>query len=314
MVLECRIPISPKPDWINRTRLLAYSIWEYYPDAIMHIYIGEPGGVSDASKALVEAGLPGMMLEYIDGVEFDQWNGTRAEYIATMNRRFTGPVLGDHVLILDADVVCMNRFDGLFYVDRVQGVIAHVPPMDQSSWRQLFAMWGHGVPTMNYGYSGAGVMIPAHAECGPFYVNSGVVFAPRAIFQSLWSPYQEAIKFLRTILADAYWFDQLALALAVQAASVPKYERWIGYNMPNQDGFDQHDPNAVEIPIFIHYLRTDIIHRERDLASWEAACKLVQRRDLTGTNENFRRRVQQLMDKVWPTEAAAALEVDFQHA
>ena len=294
MVLECRIPISCRPDFLNRTRLLAASIRQFYPDAIVRVYLGEPGGPTPGQIEQAQNALAGMGVEWINGPEFDAWKGTRSPYLATMNRRFKTPVAGDHVLILDADVLCTARFDELFKVDAVQGVQAHIQPIGDGEWRSLFYLSGMGPPQFKHVYSGGGIMAP-RGRLGPFYPNSGVVFAPRHLFERLCKPYQESIHLLRGAMPDTYWFDQLALALAAAKAGVPVRSLPLRYNFPNQAGFDYSHPAELADVRFIHYLRTDIVHRDHDFADVAAMARLVHRRGLDESNERLRLRVAELM-------------------
>ena len=302
MTLECRIPISPRPAWFNRVRLMAASIRQFCPDAIVQATIGQAGGPTPDLIAKASAELPGIDIEWIGAAEFDAWAGTRSEYIATMNRRFSLPVRGSHVLILDADVVCTGRFDALFDTDAVQGVQAYAAPMDNPAWSKLFAGFGTAPQVFDCPYTGAGIVGP-EGECGPWYVNSGVVFAPRHLFERLCEPYQEAIAFLRNTMSDTYWFDQLALALATAKSGVPTRSLPLRYNFPNLAAFDTAHPTELVDVRFIHYLGTDTVHRDHDFETRDAACRLVERDDLAGSNAQLQQRVGELMAQVWPPQA-----------
>ena len=57
MTLEVRIPISPRPAWLNRTRLIMASFREFYPDTIFRISVGTHQAPTVADVATVEAQL-----------------------------------------------------------------------------------------------------------------------------------------------------------------------------------------------------------------------------------------------------------------
>lgn len=318
-LLEARVPISPTPTFFARTRLLAASLREFYPDTIVKAYIGQSGGATPALMAMARNELPMNgpcrvdCIEWIDGPEFDIWMSTTSPYLATMNRRFVPDACADVVAIFDADVVCVGSFDDLFEVAAVQGVQAHVPSLPNSVWESLFHQFG--APTQDFGfrYGGAGIMCPSDAT-GPWYVNSGFVLAPRPLFERLCKPYQEAIGFLRERYSDTYWFDQWALALAAAKAEVPIRSLSPRYNFPNQHGFDVAYPDDLTDVRFLHYLRLDTVHRDRDFASWDAACQFVRRCDLSGSNEVLRQSTKKLMAIVWPEQAANAETVAPRHA
>lgn len=297
MTIECRIPISPRPAWLNRTKLIAASIREFYPDTIVRAYIGDPDGMSDRNLAAVDAAIgcdDDIIVTWIDQGKFDAWKGTRSEYLATMNERFTADdVIGDHVMIMDADVLCMKRFDELFEVDAVQGVMAHHSPIADHDWRFLFAHTIGRIPVPQYVYSGAGIMCQP-GTMGPFYPNSGMVFAPRKRFQQLCAPYQNAINRMRAMLRDTYWFDQLALAIACADSGVPVKALPARFNFPNRPAFDAALPRELADIRFIHAMQTDIVHRDRDFESADAMTGLIVRRGLIGSNELLRGRVGRL--------------------
>lgn len=299
MMLECRIPISPWPAWLNRTRLIAASIRQFYPNAIVRAYVGEPGGVKPHQKEMVTTALRGLGIEWIGAGEFDKWAGTRSQYIATMNRRFTTPAHGSHVLILDADVLMVRPIPELFEVDAIQGVQAHVAPVSDAEWRMLFRLFGVEAPLFGHAYSGNGFMGPLGRN-GPFYPNSGMIFAPRHLFERLCEPYQQAIRFLRNVLPDTYWFDQLAVALAVVKADVPRQSLPPRFNFPNQRTFDEAYPGDLADIRVLHYLRTDTVDRDRDFEDAKALRRFTDRTDLTGSNEVLRARVADLLPTLDP--------------
>lgn len=296
-ILEVRVPISPRPAWLNRSRLLAASIREFYPSAIMRFYIGQPGGPTPEAVQLCDAALKGFGIEWIGRTEFDAWEGSRAPYLATMNRRWKPPFDGDHILMLDADVLCLRRFDQLFEANAVQGVQAHVPPLSAAQWRHLFWRAGMDEPALAFPHSGAGIMCAADAV-GPWYPNSGVVFGPRALVERMAEHYQQAIQFLGRAIEDGYWNDQIANTLAAYAAQVPMRALPISFNFPNQREFDAAYPTPLDDVRFVHYLRTDTIDRDRDFANADAIRALAGRCDLTGSNEVLRARVAQLVGRV----------------
>jgi hypothetical protein len=286
VTLEVRIPISPRPAWLNRTRLIMASFRRFYPDTIFRISVGtqqEPGA-GDVDR--VEDTL-GQRVHWLAADRMNEWAGTRSEYLATMNDRFYAPVVGDHVIILDCDVLVMRPFDELFAVDAIQGVQAHVSPIGDADWRTLFSLFGIEPIRFAHAYSGNGIMGPV-GQLGPWYANSGMVFGPRALFERLCEPYQAAVAFLRTVMTDTYWFDQLALALAVAKSDVAACTLPLRFNFPNQAAFDLAHPAELADVRFLHYLRTDTVQRDRDFEDPEATRRLIGRTDLSGSNEALR--------------------------
>ena len=139
-------------------------------------------------------------------------------------------------------------------------------------------------------YSGNGIMGPA-GQLGPWYANSGMVFGPRYLFERLCEPYHQAITLMRRLMADTYWFDQLALALAVAKSGVPARTLPLRFNFPNQAAFDEALPAELADMRFLHYLRTETVHRDHEFEDAEAMRRLIARTDLFGSNEALRLRV-----------------------
>ena len=64
-----------------------------------------------------------------------------------------------------------------------------------------------------------------------------VLFAPAALLENLYEPYMEALRFVRTCM-DSYFFEQIALTLAVARHDIPVEILPLRYNYPNQAAFD----------------------------------------------------------------------------
>ena len=312
MTLEVRIAISPRPSWFNRTRLLMASIRRFYPDALCTVYIGTPEPMSSSVVADAVGQLPHGSLVLVDPKDFNVWAGSANEYVATMAERYKPPFHGDHILMVDADVICVQPFDDFFKSDRLLGVQAHVPAMSNGNWAGLFQRSYNEIPPFRHPYTGAGFMCPAGAY-GPWYPNTGVIFGHRDLFEHLAGPYERMLPFLRERL-NSYFFEQIALAMAVVPADIPVAEISVRYNFPNQIEFERTFPVDLENITFLHYLRTDTVDRDRDFADWDAVCRFLRRSDLTGSNELLQREVATLAPLVWPAEAAAAAEVETRHA
>jgi hypothetical protein len=110
---------------------------------------------------------------------------------------------------------------------------------------------------------------------------------------------------MRGLMADTYWFDQLALALAVAKSGVPACTLPLRFNFPNQAAFDEAHPVELADVRFLHYLRTDTVHRDRDFEDLEATGRLIGRTDLSGSSEALRAGVASLSGSL-PTLATLA--------
>ena len=126
----------------------------------------------------------------------------------------------------------------------------------------------------------------------PFYLNTGVVFAPREIFERLYGPYIDALDFVRSEI-DSYFFEQIALTLALERAAIAVNALPLRFNYPNQPEFDQNHPMELADVRLLHFLRTPIINREDDFANYNSLIRLLARNDLTGSNEVLRNRLRE---------------------
>ena len=80
----------------------------------------------------------------------------------------------------------------------------------------------------------------------------------------------------------------MALALAVAKSGVPARTLPLRFNFPNQRAFDLAHPAELADVRFLHYLRTEIVHRDRDFEGPAAMRRLIGRTDLSGSNEVLR--------------------------
>jgi hypothetical protein len=283
--LEVRIPISPRPDYFMRVRLIAMSIREFYPHAVITVSVGADTEPYDLEKALPWSAGLGVEWAWVPRAEFTDWRNTAHPYIATMMQRFRPPFAADRVLMIDADVIVLKAFDELFAErDSIAGVMAHGSPfagVHQEQWTTLFRGYELSDPVFEHEHSGWGTMISDPAvRLSPPYFNTGVLFAPAAMLVELYPTYMDALEYVRATM-DSYYFEQIALTLAMERAGLPATILAPRYNYPNQTNFDEFWPGELNDLRLLHFLRTEI--------------GLVQRRDLTGSNELLRRRIVALL-------------------
>ncbi len=302
--LEVRIPISPEPHYFNRVRLIARSVRDLYPEAIVRVTVGADREPEDLyrtqpwSNGLIE-------WAWVDRREFAAWAGTQHPYVATMMERFRPPFAGRFVLMLDADVIAIRSFDELFaYEDSLCAIMAHAAAFagdDKASWKRLFAGYGLPEPRFDYELSGWPAMhgSPAHRQYSPLYLNTGVVAAGAGVLESLYAQYAEAIAYVRNE-SGSYFVEQIALSLAVARARVPVCLLPMRYNFPNQPEFERRYPGELENVRLLHFLRTDAVDRRRDFEDAASIRRLVSRTDLAGSNECLRRRVAELSAEFEP--------------
>jgi lipopolysaccharide biosynthesis glycosyltransferase len=214
--------------------------------------------------------------------------------------RFKPPFFADYVLMLDADVLAVDRFDELFTPHQpVSAVMAHGSPFAErhaAGWESLYRDYQLGSPVFDHEHSGWRSMIFDEAvRLSPPYFNTGVVFGSAASFEALHAPYMLALQFVRDRL-DTYFFEQIALTLAAASTHLPLAVIPPRYNYPNQIEFDRIQPRELLDVRLLHFLRTDIVSRERDFVSVAAMRALAARYDLRGSNEMLRQRVAAVLE------------------
>ncbi len=305
--LEVRIPISPRADYFNRIRIIALSIREFYPDATIRVTIGSEAPPRDLSVELPWSRRLGVQWHWISASSFLQWKDTEHPYIATMMERFQPPFCAKYVLMLDADVIAVRAFDELFEKpDALKAVMAHVSPFrvrgvpdaHVSCWNQLYRDYGLAPPVFKYEVSGWRAMEADPVQrYSPAYFNTGVLFARAELLDRLHEGYMNALTFVRRNM-DSYFFEQIALTLAIDALRIPVDVLPLRYNYPNQVEFDTLHPSELGDIRLLHFLRTQVVSRERDFETESATQMLASRKDLRGSNEILRRRVAALMEHV----------------
>jgi hypothetical protein len=326
--LEVRIPISPRADYFNRIQVIAHSIRSLggpYADVRVRVTVGADQEPEDLYAHLPWSGAAGVEWVWANRAEFQNWKNTKHEYIATMMERFRPPFSTRHVLMLDADILVMRRFDELRdLLDEKPGVasmMAHVSaaptPSNRARWRkrlfrltgiggsvdldgrhwwqQLYDLVGAPMPPFVYEHSGWGIVWHDRARrFGPPYFNTGVVLASASILERLYEPYMRALDALRTV-ADTYFFEQIALTLSLAQTGAPFHVLPLRYNFPNDPEFDKARPDELNEIRFLHFLRTNIVRRELDFETMDTIRAMTARKDLTGSNELLRRRTAELL-------------------
>jgi hypothetical protein len=304
--LEVRIPISPLDHYYNRVHLIAHSIRSLggrYADAGIRVTIGADAEPQDLHKKLPWSRRLNIDWRWIDRREFLTWSGTAHPYIATMMERFRPPFDADNILMLDADVIAMRPFDELLTRletrPGIAGVMAHVSPFQphehEAWWRRFFKDAGLAAPEFAHALSGWGLMDHEPTRrLSPPYFNTGVLLAPRALLAQLYDPYMECLVAVRKVL-DTYFFEQIALTVAMYRAGLPFHVVPLRYNFPNQAAFDAAQPGELRELCFLHFLRSDVVKREADFVDLTTLKRLVARQDLSGSNEKLRQRVAELL-------------------
>lgn len=313
-MIEVRIPISPVDHYFNRVHFIAHSIRALggpYAKTRIRVSVGSSDPPFDLHQALPWSTRLGIDWHWVDRAEYAAWAETSHPYIATMMERFRPPFGADTVLMLDADVAVMRPFPELLdLIDAnpgVVGVMAHGSPFPADNWRTLFRHAGLAEPEMAYEASGWGTMeVAPDRRYSPAYFNTGVVLAPGAVLERLYDPYMAALHTVRSLF-DTYFFEQIALTLALYQTGIPFHIVPPRYNYPNHPAFDAFHPEELREVCFLHFLRGDIVPREASFATWKAMQTLARRKDLRGSNAALRQRLGDMLAAMRADYAGGAL-------
>jgi len=317
--LEVRIAISPIEHFFNRVQFIALSIRSLggrYANTVTRVAVGSDAEPYDLYERLPWSRELGIDWYWVDRKEFASWKSTKNPYTATIIHRFRPPFTAQNVLAVDHDVIALRPFDDLMDVIEsrpgVAGVMAHVSPFTTDNprdhvewWGRLYDLMNMEPPTFDHPHSGFGLRdTEPERRMSPPYYNSGVVLAPAAVFERLWPSYWKATYILQRV-ANTYFYDQLSFTLALAKERVPFHVLPLRYNFPNDPKFDEAFPNELGDSRFLHFLETAVIDRIADFQNFSTVSKLVARRDLKGSNELFRRRIEELLPLVmWPRREA----------
>ncbi len=311
--LEVRVPISPTSDFFRRVHFMAASLRALEEQIGSHLLVVCVGGdvePYDLYRAERWSKNYPIIWHWTDRGEF-----RRDSYWETSREIFRQPSRGRIVICADADVLFVADFSDLLRdLERepaVAGVIAHAPPFRDrfaDVWRQLSAGYQTPPPAFDYEHTGWGFMVRQEAlRFTPPYFNFGMVAAPAAIMEVISLEIEKADDFVHASL-DTFFRFQIALTLTIQEHGLPARALPLRYNFPNDPRFDAKYPEELSDVRILHYLRSQIIHRERDFCSLDRVASLIARHDLTGSNEIFRRLVTELYPFVRDGETSPGTE------
>lgn len=303
--LEIRVPISPTPHFFRRIHFMAASLRRFGGALADYELIVCVGG-NEEPRDLYEH-LPWSKNYPLTWRWADRERFCKDSYWETSREIFRQPARGRHIMCADADVIFVRDFSDLLDdLDRspaVAGVIAHAPPFGKTQpgemWKKLFEDYGITAPSSTHEHTGWGFMINAHQyRYTPVYFNFGMVVAPAELMRRISAEIITADDFVNKSLTTFFRF-QIALTLTIEKNRLATRALSLRYNFPNDPRFDHKYPDDLTDLRILHYLRCEIVHRENDFSDLMGVAALIQRRDLRGSNEVFRR----CLEELYPTVA-----------
>ncbi len=311
--LEIRTAISATPYFFRRIHVMAAALARLkggLPEYEMAIYVG--GDQEPEDLAVSQPWSRAYPIRWI-------WTAREAfrreSYHATARNLFRTPIDTRFLMFADADVAFVGDFGELF-VDLaanpgIAGVMAHGPPVPNGGvvafWTRLFDEFGLGTPPLSFSHGLTACVPPAKAGLWPkvpAYFNFGMVLGTGDAMRAVCSAIPTALDFINARV-ELYTRDQIALTLAMARAGVRVRVLPPRYNFPNDPRFDAAYPAELADIRILHYLRTAIVHRDRDFATLGDLKRLTRRTDLAGSNEILRAHLAGLYPVIAAGEAEA---------
>jgi hypothetical protein len=302
--IEVHVPISPRDFFFFRVRYLAKSLrclGGDFADSKIVVTVGDLAPAIDLDRLLPWARDEGIEWRWVNNDLFVKWHDSGNPYIATMMDRFRTGFQSEYVIIADADIIFLEP-SALFSLIKggldVGGVMAHVPPFAIGAelshtdwWNRLFDAFDLPQPILEFEHSGWGIMFDHKpSRYSPAYFNSGMIIGTGEAMNRMAPLAMPALNAVRSVM-DTFFFDQIAFTLMMYKAKINKRLIPLRFNFPNQSEFEQTYRNDAEAISVLHYLRTEVVDRDRIFASHEAIQSFMARQDLVGSNEKLRCRV-----------------------
>ncbi|MHB1239327.1 MAG: glycosyltransferase [Gammaproteobacteria bacterium] len=168
--------------------------------------------------------------------------------------RMLEQVAGVGLLVaMDVDMAVVRDFRSQLHTGGISAKIVDLNPLSETQWHQLFDYAGLPMPGQRYVCSSDGGVVPP-------YFNSGLLTIPVQWISSLRASWGAYVAWLLDARMDLPWLeqhafftDQLALALALQAIQCPVIPLPIEMNFPTHIPVAPNfHPDDVE-PYIVHY-------------------------------------------------------------
>lgn len=219
----------------------------------------------------------------------------------------------DISIICDADTMLLRPLPDKFVGHMIRepaicGVIAHfAPPLAPSRgapvssaksttdlWNQLArVIIGREMPLVTP------YTLASDGSAGPsFYINHAFLAGPPSMLKDLFVAQEEIRPKIRRIL-DNRFYDQIAVAMAVEKTNAPHRRISMRYNFPNDVRADERYPVELQNVVLLHYLRTKIFNRHKIFAEPEHFNNFMSL-DLNGSDKIFQDHVWRLTGGVYP--------------
>ena len=312
-LVEFRVPISPTPFFFRRVHFLAASLRRLGGRLADHEIVVPVGG--DVEPYNLYAAQPWstrypLIWRWVSREAF-----RRDGYWETSHDVFRQFGRARFVICSDADTIFVRDFsellDELEKSPAVAGVIGHTTPFKRQpegitpkmKWDSFFEGYGVAPPPMHHEHIGWGQLStnPDERYTAPYF-NFGFIVAPFAMMNSISAEMFAADEYARKYQGGNKRF-QLAFSLCIQKQALPVQILAFRYNFVNMPIFDDRYREELEHVRVIHYAIKDVINRDNNFETLDGVRALIERRDLTGSNETLRVLLEELYPIVAEEEA-----------
>jgi len=300
------VPASPSPGFYSQIAALSIALrtlaWEdWHPT--LHLYFGGP-----FDRAVHARWLPHLGDADITWTSEERFSAI-GDWAQSDDVFRCAPRDAQVILTLDADTFPVSSLvsvlDDVLERNVIAGVIAHYP-FPQFSGVSARDGWAHvtraitDVP-LNFTFSHTLMPpeTPPELRLTPFYLNGGVVFFPRTIFDDVANRCLRLRPQLMSRMPNPDFTGQAALALAIAASGANTTALPMRYNFPNDPIADQLYPDELTNAMVFHYLRTDSFDRQRIFASAEQYASFLSL-PLSGSNRLFQHNVRRVVGATYP--------------
>jgi hypothetical protein len=164
-------------------------------------------------------------------------------------------------------------------------------------WKKLAQAFGVQELRLEHELSGWDIMFhDERLRYAPVYLNGGFIIGPRNLMLQMFELYSDAQRTIGQVM-HTYFKPQLARTMSIYKGKIPCKTLPLRYNFPNDSRFDAAAPMELQNAVSLHFLRTNIIHKHSDFRTRNGLDKLIARRDLTGSNELLRQKLQAIRDQ-----------------
>jgi hypothetical protein len=225
------------------------------------------------------------------------------------------PEGADVLVALDADTLPVRSLepilDEVVADDVVAGTLAHYPTIldhrdggrSAPSIREAWARLASGLVTapldFRFSHSLMEAELPVALREAPFYLNFGVVFFPRPLFDRIAPEYLRLRPLLERRMANGDFSGQAALTLAIAETGAGSRALSLRYNFPNDPAAVRLHPGELDHVVVHHYLRTSAYDRHRIFRS-AADYQVFLAQPLDGVDQRFQADVRRLVGETYP--------------